>query len=132
MNTWISPLHQFSTAGATAWSHESMMNQWTFLWGVSIEDVNECTVQGTTRKCIGEDKRCRNYPGTYRCNCISPGQQLDGSESTCIGMYIGTFTLIICFFPNFFSLLLKSHCLKWLFKSIVLYFVPKIEIDKVS
>ncbi|CAB4034719.1 mucin isoform X1, partial [Paramuricea clavata] len=47
-------------------------------------DINECTA--TPPKCTGEDKRCVNYPGAYRCNCISPRQQLTKDGSACINV----------------------------------------------
>ncbi|CAB4012177.1 fibulin-2 isoform X3, partial [Paramuricea clavata] len=45
-------------------------------------DVNECTA--TPPKCSGTGQSCTNFPGAYRCNCISPRQQLNAVGSECI------------------------------------------------
>jgi hypothetical protein len=56
-----------------------------FSYLISVVDVDECTA--TPPKCAGAGQRCTNFPGAYRCSCVSPRQQLNDDESACIGMY---------------------------------------------
>jgi hypothetical protein len=56
-----------------------------FAYLISVVDVDECTA--TPPKCAGAGQRCTNFPGAYRCSCVSPRQQLNDDESACIGMY---------------------------------------------
>ena len=47
---------------------------------LSVLDIDECSESPS--KC-GDDQRCENYPGTYRCFCDSPGTTL--KNGTCEG-----------------------------------------------
>ncbi|CAB4010958.1 fibrillin-2-like isoform X48, partial [Paramuricea clavata] len=52
--------------------------------GTHCDDIDECTDLTPPLRCRGVGQGCTNYPGGYRCNCISPGQQLTDDESGCV------------------------------------------------
>ncbi|XP_028416436.1 fibrillin-2-like [Dendronephthya gigantea] len=61
--------------------------------GTRCEDINECV--GKSRKCSGAGQECFNFPGAYRCNCISPRQQIIDGECTDIQASVeGQFVII--------------------------------------
>lgn len=65
---------------------------------VCLADVDEC--QGSLHRC-GEGQLCHNLPGSYRCECQT-GYQYDSFRRTCVGVYDGTYVLI-----------LQRYSLKW-------------------
>ena len=71
-----------------------------FSYLISVVDVDECTV--TPPKCAGAGQRCTNFPGAYRCHCVSPRQQLNDDESACIGMYGARLLSYSFHIPDFF------------------------------
>ena len=50
------------------------------------DDIDECTQTTPPLKCRATGQQCTNYPGTYRCSCMNPGQALNQDESACVGM----------------------------------------------
>ena len=58
-------------------------------------DINECSQ--TPEKC-GNGKSCKNYPGTYRCYCDSPGTFLvDGNCTGNISLQVHFAIIFLCF-----------------------------------
>ncbi|CAB4017304.1 fibrillin-2-like isoform X48 [Paramuricea clavata] len=55
--------------------------------GIQCDDIDECTDPTPPLRCRGLGQGCTNYPGAYRCSCISPRQQLTDDQSACVGMY---------------------------------------------
>ncbi|XP_028390643.1 uncharacterized protein LOC114515559 [Dendronephthya gigantea] len=61
--------------------------------GTRCDDIDECTER--SKKCTGAGELCTNYPGGYRCGCISPGQQYIDNKCTDIQASVqGEFRII--------------------------------------
>ncbi|XP_028415949.1 uncharacterized protein LOC114539510 [Dendronephthya gigantea] len=59
--------------------------------GNVVVDINECSRNPAI---CGDGQKCENYPGTYRCYCISPGKYLVGETCNGILSYEGGFVII--------------------------------------
>ncbi|XP_028390639.1 matrilin-2-like [Dendronephthya gigantea] len=61
--------------------------------GTRCDDIDECRDQ--PQKCTGAGESCTNYPGRYRCGCISSGQQFIDNKCTDIQASVqGEFRII--------------------------------------
>ncbi|XP_028415959.1 fibrillin-1-like [Dendronephthya gigantea] len=59
-------------------SYECTCNEGYIGSGTECDDIDECT--GPSQRCTGAGQSCTNFPGAYRCHCISPRQQIiDGA-----------------------------------------------------
>ncbi|XP_028414303.1 fibrillin-2-like [Dendronephthya gigantea] len=85
--------HSEATCNDTTGSFTCTCNEGYTGDGTTCEDINECV--GASRKCSGAGQECFNFPGAYRCNCISPGQQIIDGECTDIQASVeGQFVII--------------------------------------